>query len=428
MVESNANPTINRKAVNVEHFIAKRLSGKQNGSKNLSKPFALISTVAIGLSLAIMIIGISVLTGFKREISQKTIGFASHIQIVNFDGNTSFETNPISNNQDFLPQIQAIDGVEHIQQFAVKPGILKTGTDIHGVVLKGIASDFDWSFIKKSLVEGSIIELNDSTASNQIIISQNIASLLKLKVGDKVDMYFVQQPPRVRRFTVNGIYNTQMGELDNLFVIGDLRHIRSINGWNDDQITGFEIFIDDFDNLEDLTLAVDDIAGLRFFEDGSKLRVYNIIDKYPQTFDWLGLQNLNLIILILLMLIVAGINMISALLIMILERTNMIGVLKALGAGNGIVRKIFMYQSAYIIGKGLFWGNVVGVALCYIQHRYGVIGLDPENYYLDTVPININLLHIALLNLGTFAVTLAMLVVPSMIISRISPEKTIKFD
>jgi len=401
---------------------------KTSGSGNLSRPFIRITTIAVALSLAIMIIAIAVVTGFKKEISEKTIGFGSHIQIINYDGNRSYETRPISKNQNFIPKIKQIEGVRHIQVFALKPGIIKTDTDIQGVVLKGIGPDFDWNFFKKSLVEGNTFELSDTVTTNKTIISKTLASLLKLKVGDNFAMYFVQQPPRLRKFTISGIYDTKMAEFDKIFIFGDIRHVRKLNDWKDDQVSGFEILVDDFDKINDLTVKVDDIAGFTFFDDGSKLKVQSIIDKYPTIFDWLGLQDLNAIILIVIMLVVAGINMISGLLIIILERTKMIGVLKAMGAENTLIRKIFLIQSSFIVLRGLIFGNLIGISLCLLQKEFSFIKLDEASYYLSTVPIHLNAINILLLNLGTFIVTIAMLVVPSMVISRISPEKTIKFD
>ncbi|HCT29909.1 MAG TPA: ABC transporter permease [Bacteroidales bacterium] len=414
--------------MNLENFIAKRLMNKSSGSGNLSRPFIRITTIAVALSLSIMIISVAVVTGFKKEISEKTIGFGSHIQILNYDGNRSYETKPINENQECLPKIKALNGIRHIQKFALKPGIIKTENDIQGVVIKGIAPDFDWSFFKKSLVDGDIFELSDTITTNKVLISKTLSLLLRLKVGDKFSMYFVQDPPRARVFTISGIYDTKMSEFDKVFILGDIRHVQKLNDWKDDQITGFEILVDDFDKIEDLTMQVDDIAGLIFFEDGSRLKVQSIIEKYPTIFDWLNLQDMNAIVLIVIMVIVAGINMVSGLLIIILERTKMIGVLKAMGAENPLIRRVFLIQSGFIIIRGLIFGNLFGLALCIIQQQFGIIKLDEASYYLATVPIHLNVIHILLLNIGTFLITIAMLVIPSMVISRISPEKTIKFD
>ncbi len=350
------------------------------------------------------------------------------IQILNYDGNRSYETQPISEKQDCLTKIKKIKGIRHIQKFALKPGIIKTDNDIQGVVLKGIAPDYDWSFFKKNMVAGDVFELSDSVTTNNIIISKTLSLLLKLKVGDKVKMLFVQEPARARVFTISGIYDTKMSEFDKVFILGDIRHVRKLNDWKDDQITGFEILVDDFKKIDDLTLEVDDIAGLIFFEDGSRLKVQSIVEKYPTIFDWLNLQDMNTIVLIVIMIVVACINMVSGLLIIILERTKMIGVLKAMGAENPLIRRIFLIQSGFIVIRGLIFGNLFGLALCLIQQQFGVIKLDEASYYLSTVPIHLDIWHILLLNIGTFIITIAMLVVPSMVISRISPEKTIKFD
>lgn len=412
----------------VAQFIASRLVSKGNSKDNLSVPFVRISTIAVALSLAVMILSVAIITGFKKEIREKTIGFGSHIQILNLDSNSSFETRPIDSEQDFLPELRAMKSVKHIQVFAIKPGIIKTDNDIQGVVLKGVGNDFDWSFFEKVLLEGDILSVSDSTISNGAIISKTTAKKLQLKLGDKFDMFFVQTPPRVRRFTVNGIFDTQMAEFDKLFVLADIRHIQRLNDWSPTQVTGFEVMINNFDRLDHIALDVEEVVAFKFFEDGSRLRVQNIKEKYPQIFDWLGLQDLNVIILLILMLAVAGINMISGLLIIVLERTNMIGILKALGAENGLIRRIFIIQSGHIILKGLFWGNLAGLSIAFLQLKFGIVKLDEANYYLALVPININLIHILLLNAGTFLVTLTMLLVPSMVISRISPEKTIKFE
>lgn len=411
-----------------ENFIANRLTNRKEAKGNLSRPFIRIATIAVALSLGVMIIAVAIITGFKNEISEKTIGFGSHIQILNFDRNMSFETTPINSNQEFIPELLSIDGIKHIQPFAVKPGIIKTDTDIQGVVLKGITKDFDWSFFKKNLKQGDVLSINDSTTSNNVVISKTLSLLLSLDVGDKFDMFFVQEPPRFRRFTVEGIYDSQMAEFDRLFLICDLKHIQQLNGWDPNQVTGLEILIKDFKKIQDLTLRVEDIVAFQFLDDGSRLRVQSIIEKYPQIFDWLGIQDLNVIILLILMVAVAGINMISGLLIIILERTHMIGILKALGAENRLIRNIFIIQSGHIIARGLLWGNVIGIGLCLLQFYSGIFKLDEANYYLSTVPINLNALHIVIINIGTFIVTIGMLLIPSMVISRISPDKTIKFE
>jgi lipoprotein-releasing system permease protein len=375
-----------------------------------------------------MIMAVSIVTGFKQEIRNKVIGFGSHIQIVNFDSNISFESVPVNKYQEFIPEIEQIAGVRHIQPFATKAGIISTREDIQGVILKGIDNDFDWSFFEGNMVDGKKFIITDTVTSNEAVISSTIASLLRLKVGDDFNMYFVQDPPRARRLTISGIYDTGLEELDRLFVLGDLRHIQRLNDWNEDQVSGFEILLDNYDHLEDITSQVDDIAGNHFTQDLARLRVISISDRYPQFFDWLELLDMNVWVILTLMVVVAGFNMVSGLLILILERTGMIGILKAMGLENQRLRKIFLYQSAFLIAKGLIWGNLIGIGLALTQHYTGIIRLDQASYFISTVPVNLRLLHLFLLNAGTMIVTVAMLIIPSYIIGRISPEKTIRFD
>lgn len=410
-----------------ENFLAKRFL-RGSDSVSLSKPFIRITIVSIALSVAIMIVSIAIITGFKQEIKSKVVGFGSHIQITNFDSNQSFETNPIPNNLECMNDVRKIEGITHVQVFATKAGIIKTETDIQGIVLKGVASDFNWNFFKQNLVEGEVFSTEDSTATNKTIISKNLANLLKLKVGDSYDIFFVQEPPRFRRFTVAGIYDTKMVEFDKLFVLCDLRHIQRLNGWSATQVTGYELLVDNIDNVYDLSIEVDDIVGFVFIDNDSRLKVQSIVDKYPNIFDWLNLQDINAAVLIILMLLVAGINMISGLLIIILERTGAIGLLKALGSSNESIRKIFLLQSAYIMFKGLVWGTIFGLLVCLVQKNFGIAKLDEQFYFLSEVPINLNIVHVLILNAVAFVVGMAMLVVPSMVVSHISPDKTLKFD
>jgi len=420
--------TIKIKILNTEYFIANRLIKDKEQSRNISRPIITIAISGIALGLAIMIVAVAIVTGFKNEIRNKVIGFGSHIQIINYDTKSSFETIPIKKNQDFYPDIKNDDGIKQIQVFATKPGIIKTDTDIQGVVLKGIGSDFDWSFFKKNLVDGNTFNITDSLRTNKALISKYIASLLKLKTGDDFIMYFVQDPPRMRRFFVEGIYNTSLEALDKLFILVDISHIQRLNGWTENEITGFEILIDYYKNIEYMTDYVRDIAGYQFDEDGALLKTININEKYPQYFEWLELQDTNVWVILILMLVVAVFNMISGLLILILERTNMIGILKAIGTENWSIRKIFLYQSSYLIAKGLFWGNLIGISLCLVQFHFGIIKLDPSSYWVPVVPINLRILPIILLNLGTLLITFLMLIIPSAIISKISPVKTIRFN
>ncbi|TVR73328.1 MAG: ABC transporter permease [Marinilabiliales bacterium] len=415
--------------MNIELHIAKRLAGDQDGKKTISGPIVKIAVAGIALGMAVMLISVAVVTGFKREIRNKVIGFGSHIQITNFDSNISWETTPVRMDQDFLPGIAQIPEVRHIQPFATKPGIIRTrGEDIQGVILKGVDGSFDWSFFEQNMVEGSRLTLTDTVTSNEAVLSRTVASLLRLDVGDDFAMFFVQEPPRARRFTLSGIYDTGLEELDKMFVLADLRHIQRLNDWDDDQVSGFEILLHDYDNIDLVARQVDDLAGYQFTGDLTRLRVESINDKYPQFFDWLELLDMNVWVILSLMVIVAGFNMVSGLLILILERTGMIGILKAMGLENSRLRKIFLYQSAFLTAKGLFWGNLIGIGLILVQHYTGFLKLDQASYFIPTVPVNLRLLHVLLLNAGTMAVTVAMLVIPSYIIGRIDPEKTIRFD
>ena len=293
---------------------------------------------------------------------------------------------------------------------------------------KGVSKDFEWDFFRNNLVEGTIFQLPDSTASNDIILSKHIAKLLQLKLGDDVLVYFIQEPlPRIRRLTVSGIYNTGLVELDKVYALVDMRHLQKLNDWEPDQISGFEIFIRDFNQIEQVTHQVFDLAGFHVAEDGSALDVQNVRDLYSQIFDWLSLQDTTIFIVLLLMVLVAGFNMISGLLIIILERTSTIGILKSLGANSSFIRKIFLYESAFFVGKGLLWGNIIALILCWLQWKYGIITLDQESYYLDKAPISVHLLHLILINIGAAAAIMAMLILPSAMISKISPESTIKY-
>ncbi|MDX2443782.1 MAG: ABC transporter permease [Bacteroidales bacterium] len=414
--------------MNLELFIAKRIISDRHQENRISRPIVMIAVIGIALGIAAMIISTATVTGFKNQIRDKVIGFGSHIQIFNFDSNTSFETTPVNKNQDFMSDLASLPGIKHIQVFGTKAGIIKTDKDIQGIVLKGIGSDFDWDFFKKSLVEGDLFVVSDSIKTNKVLISKYISDLLELKVDDSFTMYFVQDPPRIRKFTVTGVYETSLEDFDKIFILADIGHIQKLNNWDDNQVSGFEITIDNFNDIQLKSWEVQDLVGLEITEGGTRLRVQSIIDKYPQIFDWLNLQDLNVWIILTLIFLVAGFNMVSSLLILILERTNMIGILKALGTRNWSIRKIFLYQSAYLIMKGLFWGNLIGIGFCLIQNQFGIIKLDQASYYLSEVPINLNLFIVLGLNISTLFLTIIMLLVPSYLISRISPVKAIRFN
>lgn len=414
--------------MNTELFIARRLVSDQTGDNRISRPIIFIAILGIALGLAVMIVSTAIVTGFKNEIRGKIIGFGSHIQILNYDSNISYETVPVSGKQEFYDVLKNKPGIKNIQVFATKAGIIKTEEEIQGVVLKGIGSDFDWTFFRNNLTEGEIFQVTDSARTNKVMISKYIADLLKLKTGDSFIMYFIQDPPRMRKFTISGIYNTSLEEFDEIFVLADIGHIRKLNDWNDDQVSGFEISIENFNDLDYMTYEVMRTVGVNLDEEGARLITMNIVQKYPQIFDWLNLQDTNVWIILTLMLLVTGFNMVSSLLILILERTNMIGILKAIGSNNLSIRKIFLYQSAFLISKGLLWGNLIGIGLALIQQKTGLVKLDEASYYLATVPINLEISYILLLNTGTLLLTFLMLIIPSHLVTKITPVKAIRFD
>lgn len=414
--------------MNLPYFIAQRIiKGRRKGT-SFSRPINVIAIAGIAIGLAVMILAVAILTGFKQQITDKVVGFGSHIQIVNFDSNLSYETSPVSTNLKFVPLVRSIPGIEHMQVFGIKAGIIKTAEDIQGVVLKGIGPDYNWSYFSNCIVEGSSFTVSDTASTNSVIISKKLASMLKLKTGDSFAMHFIQDPPRMRKFTITGIYETSLEEFDKIYVFCDIHHIRRLNGWEDNEVSGFEIFIDDFSRLDAMTQAVRDVIGYRLSDNEPKVKVTNVKMKYPQIFDWLNFQDTNVVVIIILMIIVAGFNMISGLIILILEKTNMIGILKALGSTDKTIRNIFMYQAAYLITKGLLWGNITGLGLAILQLHTGLISLDPSSYYIKTVPINLDAFHVLLLNAGTMAVIILILLIPSQMVGRITPVKAIRFD
>jgi len=409
-------------------FIAKRLIRERRNGAAFSRPINIIAIIGIALGLAVMILAVSILTGFKQQIRDKVAGFGAHIQVVNFDSNISYETIPVSSDQPFIEKINNNTIISNIQVFATKAGIIKTQDNMQGVVLKGVGSDYDWSFFEDNLVEGELITVNDSVRSDMVLISKKISDMLGLKLGDSFSMFFVQDPPRMRKFTVAGIYETSLEEFDKTYLFCDINHIRKLNGWKDDQVSGFEILLSDFDRLDELTVTVRDAIGYQVTVEEEQLKVTNIRTRYPQIFDWLGFQDTNVIIILVLMILVAGFNMISGLLILILEKTNMIGILKAMGARNRVIRNIFLYQAGWLISKGLLWGNAIGIGFALLQQKTGLISLDPSSYYLKSVPVNLDPVHIVILNAGTMAAIILMLLIPSQLIARITPVKAIRYD
>ena len=413
--------------LNLEYFLARRIATQTGGRKN--NVMVRIATLSVAIGIAVMIISLSVIFGFKREIAAKLSGFGSHVQIVNLDGNVSYETVPISKNQPFLSQIRSVRNFSGIHPYAVTIGIPRGERAMQGVVLKGVDSTYDWSFFRQNLVEGELPDVQSGVRTKDIAVSRSLADLLEVSVGDPLEMLVIQDPPRRDLFRVAGIYDTQFSEIDHMMVLTDLRNVQRLNGWDSTQITGFEIATSDFGRLEPFTddvyqVVFDNLTG----DEHDSLRVINIRERFPMIFDWLDAHNVNAGVIITVMLLVALFNMIAALLIILLERTSMIGTLKALGMGNRALQKMFVIRSSFVIIKGMFWGNVVGIGLCLLQHCTGWISLSQEGYFLTTVPIFIDWGWLALLNAATFLFIVALLALPTMIISLILPEKTIRFE
>jgi lipoprotein-releasing system permease protein len=414
--------------MNVALFIAKRIRKGGITGKKLAGPVVKVATLGVALGMAVMIVSVAVGLGFKKEVREKVIGFGGHIQVMSYDYNLSYEVNPIVHDSVLMANVASVKGVRHIQKFISKPGIIKTGGQVHGLVLKGVSFDYDWSFFDNIMMSGSVLHLSPDSISTQILISQALSDMLHLKVGDAVPMYFLEQQVRARKFVVSGIYDSGLSEFDELFALVDFRQVQKLNSWNDNQIAGYELLVDDFDNLDAIASQVRVFTSGYIDPQGLMIRTRSIKEAQPQIFGWLDLLDTNIIVILALITLVAGFNMISGLLILILERTNMIGILKALGADNQMLRRVFVYVAVHIVGRGLLWGNFIGAALCLVQKYTGLISLDPKNYYLDKVPIYIEPMHLVMLNVASIAITVLMLLGPSYVVAKISPAKAIRFD
>jgi len=377
--------------------------------------------MGIMLGLGVMILSLAIKRGFKQEIREKVRGFSGDIQVVKFDLNNSYENSTVTADPVFVKKALSNKLIERVMPFATKPGIIKANDEIEGVVLKGVDKNYDRAFFQKNLVSGRVLDFSDTVASKkQLLISQITANRLKLKVGDKILMYFVQEPLRRRPFTIQGIYSTGIEDVDKTYVIGDMELIARLNNWSATEIGGYEIKITDFDRLDEAGRAVDNILP-------QKLKSYTITDNYPTIFAWLSLLDGNTNVILVLMIIVAVINMISALLIMILERTAMIGILKAIGATNWNIQKVFLYNAFYLIGLGLLLGNLFGIGFGLFQYYTHFLKLDQASYYMSFVPVQFNSADIIFLNVGTLLICLLVLTGPSMLVTRIDPVKAIQY-
>jgi len=455
--------------LNLEYYIARNVA--KAGQKSFSRLIIRIAIVAVALSMVVMIVATSLINGFQKGISSKIFGFWGHIDIIDTNVNRSFEAVPTKMNQDFYPHIDTLGpmlyrakasflgyefedkmedrktkgGIRHIQVYAQKPGIIKVKQavkedphlddqtsgrskkkkmvdQLEGIIIKGVGADFDWENMGDYLVKGRPISLLDSTESKDIILSEETSRRLILDVGSKLRVHFVEGRDMLERsFKVCGIYKTGMEEFDRKFAIADIKVLQNIYGWAPNEVGGFEVFLDDLHDL-------DVIRDYLYFEVlPNNLFAQTIRDKFPSIFDWLDLQDINKIVILLLMVVVSIINMITALMILILERTNMIGTLKALGSTDWSIRKIFLYHAFYIISLGLFFGNLIGLAFCFIQKHFEVITLSEKDYYLSVAPIEINFWTILLLNIGTMLITLLFLIIPSYLVTRINPVEALRF-
>ncbi|MCC8144917.1 MAG: ABC transporter permease [Bacteroidales bacterium] len=414
--------------MNSEYFIAKRIYFNKEGGKDVSPPAIRIAIISMALGLVVMILALAIVIGFKKEVREKVIGFGSHIQITNFNSNTLYENHPIAISNTLVEELYNKPNIQHIQQFITKPAVIKTDNDFQGVILKGIDENFDWDFFRQNLLEGDVLSVNPDSSSVNVLISKDIADKLNLRLYDSFICYFIQEPVRTRKFHISGIYQTNFSEYDKLFILGDIKQLRRINGWDEDQVSGLELLVKDYDKLDQ---TIEDIyfdMSVKTDRVGNPYYTRSIKQINPMIFAWLDVLDTNVVVILVLMLIVAGFSMISGLLIIILERANMIGILKALGQNNSSLRKVFLYISTFLILKGLFWGNLISLSIYFLQKFTGIFTLNPEVYYLSRVPVELNVWTFLLVNAGTLIVTLLMLLGPSYLVAKISPATTIRFE
>ncbi len=423
--------------MNFSYYIASRILGKNNTTKNISKPIIKIGVIGIALGVAVMILTIAIITGFQEQITNKVTTFTSHLRINDFNENQSFESNPIYINDSLLNTIKLNSNVSHIQAFSTKNGILKTKTENEGVVLKGVSSHYDWSYLKPYITEGSVLNITENSVSKDIFISAGLAKKLSLKLNQKLLIYFmtkkkledttasgqnyINYEPRVRDFYIKGIFNTGFGDFDKNLAYIDMKQIQKLNYWDSTQVGGYEIYLKNYLLMDETCNELNDEIGYNYKTQTAK-------QLQPNIFSWLEVINVNAIIIVTLMILVAGINMISALLILILEKTNLVGILKSLGLTNTNTRKIFLFISFKLLVKGLIYGNIIGVGLCLLQYHFKFASLDTETYYLSHVPINLSFTNVILINIGTIIACIGMMFIPTLILNKITPIKAIRFS
>lgn len=415
--------------MNFPLFIARKINGNEDKGRKVSKPAIRIATLGVAIGLAVMIVSVCVVLGFKHTIRDKVVGFGSHITVANFNSFQRSENYPIVVNDSVKRALMQTQGVRHVQRYAYTQGILKTDDDFLGVILKGVGSDFDSTFIHQNMVAGSIPAFSDVKSQQKILLSKAIAEKLDLKVGDRIYAYFVnEQGVRTRRFTISGIYETNLKQFDSQICFTDLYTTNKLNGWQTEQCSGAEVQVNDFEQLDAVALNILNKVKGKTDRYGDSYSTATIMEQNPQIFSWLDLMDLNVWIILALMVSVAGVTMISGLLIIILERTQMIGIMKAMGTKNAQIRHIFLWFATFIIGKGLLWGNLVGLGLVFLQKYTGLVTLDPKTYYVSTVPVELNVLLILTLNLATLLICVFVLIAPSYLISHIHPAKTMHYE
>jgi lipoprotein-releasing system permease protein len=406
--------------LNLEYFIAKRISNK--GKESFSGPVIRVSQLSISLGLAVMILSIAIVVGFKNTVSSKVTGFSSQLKIVPFDNNQSLEEQAITLDKTLIMDLKADKNISHINFTAKKAGVIKTESQIQGIVFKGLDKNYDFKFLKESLFEGRIPDL--SNKNDSVLVSLDLSRKLRLKIGDDLRVWFLSgnnSKTRGRKFKICGIYNTGLEEFDSRYIIGDLRHIRKLNGWGEDQVGSIELFCKDMENIDETQMELYKTIPYN-------LQVISIKQEYPQIFNWLDLLDTNVAVVLILMILVSGITMVSTLFIIIMERTGMIGVLKSLGMRNGQIRKIFLHKAANIIGKGMLWGNAGGLGLYLLQYYFQILKLSSQSYYVDYVPVELYFSYYLYLNLATFLLSLLIIIGPSYYITRISPAKALRYE
>ncbi|WP_298535028.1 FtsX-like permease family protein [uncultured Algibacter sp.] len=411
--------------MNYEFFIAKRIIGSKAYKSSVSAPIIKIGIAAIAIGIVVMMIAIATGIGLQQKIRDKVVAFSGHVTISNYDSNNSQESGkPISINQDFYPEFKDVEGVKHVQAVATKFGVIRTETDFEGAYLKGVGADYNWNYFIDFLIEGRLPDYSGKR-NEEVLISEYLANRLNFKVGDNFQMVFAKDDPEklpnIITYQVVGLFNSGFQDLDATYLIGDLRHLQRINRWEPEEIGSFEVFIDDYSKLEE--------KGIEIYQNTpSTFNTETITARYFSIFEWIKIFDKNIIGIIGIMILIAGINMITALLVLILERTQMIGVLKALGSSNWSIRKLFIYNASYLILLGLLWGNIIGLGILLAQKYFKIFPLDPSVYYVTEAPVYINFGYILALNLGTLVLCLLMLLIPSYIITKISPVRAIRFQ